>query len=75
MRQRSRTLRLKALPLVRTIAERLLAGPAAAAQMNPLTFWLCVLVALGVDYLRRPVKTVRAVSPDNDSDFLGRHSL
>jgi hypothetical protein len=73
--RRGRTLRFEAHALVRTIAEGLRAGSAAAAEVNPLTFWPRVLVALGVDYRCRPVQAVRAVSPDNDSDFFAWHGL
>lgn len=72
---RGRTLRYEAYALVRTIAEGLRAGSAAAAEVNPLTFWPRVLVALGVDDRCQPVQAVRAVSPDNDSGFFGRHGL
>lgn len=73
--RRYRTLRYEAYALVRTIAVGLRAGPAAAAEVNPLTFWPRVLVALGVDDSCQPVQSVRAVSPNNDSDFFGRYGL
>jgi hypothetical protein len=73
--RRGRARGFEAHALVRAVAEGLRAGSAAAAEVNPLTFWRRVLVALGVDYRCRPVQAVRAVSPDNDSDFFGRYGL
>lgn len=72
---RSGALFFEAHPLVRTIAEGLRPGPAAAAEVNPLTFWPRVLVALSVDYFGRAVQPIRAVSPDQDSYFFGQRRL
>lgn len=72
---RSGALRFEAHTLVRTIAERLRPGPAAAAEMNPLAIRHRVLDALVVDYRCRPINPVRAASSNNDSDFFCHRRL